>query len=140
LKLKLMKKYLFLIFLFCLSAAAKPQAVAVTAMKNNVFYIGVDNPFTIVVQNLPADDILVKADKGEVFGSSMYKTYRGIEPGNISIILYDQQTSREIGRSSFRLKLIPDPIAKIGKYNGGSIARSILAGQLFINAELIDFD
>jgi hypothetical protein len=135
-----MKKLFLVIVLtqFCITVIA--QGLAVTPQKGNVFYIGVDNPFTVVSGTLGSDEILVKADKGEVFGSALFRTYRGYEPGYISIILFNKQTQMELGRSLFRVKPIPNPTATLANSTGGTISKATLMSQSALNTELLDFD
>ena len=136
-----MKKLLVLISFLGFHSAVSSQNIAIVADKNNVLYIGVDNPISIVVENYPSNQLVIKAGKGTITGS-YGKTfiYRGIEPGNESIIIYKKERLEEIGRSTFRVKYIPDPIAKVGPSGGGNIKAAILKNQQYIRAELENFD
>lgn len=141
LKLQKMKKLMVLIPFFSFYFIASSQNIAVSAEKNNVLYIGVDNPISVVAENYPSRQLMVKAEKGTLFGSNgRIFIYRGIEPGNESIIIYNKENSKEVGRSNFRVKYIPDPVAKVGLSGGGNIQGVILKNQQFLRAQLDNFD
>jgi hypothetical protein len=60
-KLSKMKRYVFIIVLLLIAFnGLYSQTVAVELDKMNVFYVGVENPITIVVENYPCDKIVVK--------------------------------------------------------------------------------
>ena len=134
-----MKKLLIVIILFPVYFSSA-QNISISAEKNNVFYIGVDNPVSILVTNYPSVQVIVKTPKGEVHGSGRIRIYRGFEPGNTSIILYENDGLTEIGRSNFRVKYIPDPVAKVGPSGGGKINKTVLRNQQYLRAVLEDFD
>ena len=134
-------KKLTTIIAFFVFYSASAQKFSISADKNNVLWIGVDNPLTIAVENYPSNQIVVKADKGEIIGGYGNKyIYRGSEPDGISIILYKKSNLKEIGRWSFRLKHIPDPVPKVGPSGGGDIQRIVLINQQYIRADIENFD
>lgn len=122
--------------------SASAQNFTISADKNNVLYIGVDNPLSATVQNYRSSEVVIKADRGHVSGYGRFFTYNGSDqkPGPVSIILSDASTLKEIGRANFRLKYIPDPVAKVGPTAGGSINGVVLKNQQYIRAELENFD
>ncbi len=134
-----MKKSIAIIGLFiCHSVLG--QHFSISADRNNVLYIGVDNPISIAVENFPSEQIGVKANKGDIQGTGKRYVYRGDEPGNIWIILYNKATLEEIGRSSFRLNYIPSPVPYVGPSGGGNIQAVVLKSQKYIRAQLENFD
>ena len=115
------------------------QSIFVSANKFNLLYVGVDNPITIFVNNYLPEQIIVKVDKGEITGGmGNIFIYRGFDSGLVAIIAADKNTQKEIGRSYFRLKKIPNPIAKVSISNGGIINTLALKHQSYIRAELDD--
>ena len=116
------------------------QSVLVSANKFNLLYVGVDNPLTISVDNYLPEQIIVRADKGEITGGigEMY-IYRGYESGLVSIIVINKNTQKEIGRSYFRLEKIPNPVAKVSSIDGGIINTIALRSQSYIRTELEGF-
>ena len=116
------------------------QRVLVAADKFNLLYVGVANPLTKSVDNYLPEQIIVRADKGEITGGmgEMY-IYRGYDSGLVSIIAINKNTQKEIGRSYFRLKKIPNPVAKVSSTDGGIINTVALRSQSYIRAELDGF-
>lgn len=120
---------------------AASQNIAISAEKNNILYIGVDNPISVFVENYPFDQLIIKANKGSITGGyGRIHIYRGIKPGNESIIIYKKEDSKEIGRVSFRVKYIPTPVAKLGNIGSGNISDSVLKSKKYLMAQLEDFD
>ena len=137
-----MKKLIILIPFLNFYSVAFSQKLAVSCDKNNVLYIGVDNPITVAAANLSSDQIIVKAENGNIEGSDGRYFFRGTEPGSTYIIVYKKSTLEKIGSWSFRLRYIPDPVAKVGPWgNDNARARAIvLKSQYWIRADLEDFD
>jgi GldM C-terminal domain len=147
-------KIIFQLFLLSfISSASLSQHIAVSADKNNILYIGVDNPISITVEGISCNDIIVKTDNGSI---SKYKncsySFRGSKPGRTDIILYKKVKAKlkEIGRRAFRLKNIPVPSFYIAQYgsnyfysdfnNKGKANKVALAAQQYVRAELENFD
>jgi gliding motility-associated GldM-like protein len=87
-----------------------PKTVSVAADKMNVFYIGVDNPITVAVEEVSDESVGVASDDVEIT-----KTARGqynvkaLKPGTATILVYgDGFESQQL---TFRVKRLPDPIA-----------------------------
>lgn len=131
---------LLITILSCTFYYTPAQNFSVSAFKHNVFYIGVDNPLSILVENYPSGQVVVKTTKGEVYGKGPIHIYRGVEAGYTSIILYKKDELTEIGHNNFRVKYMPDPIAKVGPSAGGKIKKIVLQNQQFIRADLENFD
>lgn len=121
------------------------QQVAVSADKNNVFYLGLDNPITVTVENCSCNDLVVKTDNGEVTGKGCQLIFRGKEYGRAAIMVYKKAGNKlkEIGSNAFRVKKIPPPVFRIGPY-GHSYDRKarsvVMANQQYVRAELDGFD
>jgi GldM C-terminal domain len=130
--------FIFLLFAFKFSAG---QNIFISGDKNNVLFIGVENPITISVENLKPDDIVVKVDKGVLTGGyDKTYIYRGFEPGRVTISIYTKSDSKKIGRITFRAKYIPDPVVSLETSRGGIIHQSALKTLQYLRTELKDFD
>jgi hypothetical protein len=120
------------------------QHIAVAAERMNELYIGIDNPLSIVAENYPCHSIIVKTDNGKISGNSCDYVYSGGTVGRADIILYIKQKKRlkEIGRLTFRVKYLPDPIPRVGPSAGGNMRKDILWAQQYIRSgsESFDFD
>jgi hypothetical protein len=133
-----MKKILFLSFTFLLlQTIVSAQKFAIAADKENVLYIGVDNPISIAVENVPARSIIIKMENGKI--SEQFGRYvaRVTKVGPTNIILYKKVNGKlkEIGRSPFRVKRIPDPVFKIAS-GKTYIPKAEIENQQYVRAEI----
>ena len=108
----------------------------------NVFYKGVDNPISFAVEGVAGKSLIIKATNGTIGKQYGYYTFRSDSIGSTEIIVSKKQQGKlkEIGRRAFRVKAIPDPIAKVGPSAGGYIVTAILKAQQFIRADIENFD
>jgi hypothetical protein len=116
---------------------------AVALSKMNVLYIGVDNPVTIAVSNHDPSELKVSIDNGSIVNLDESHNNFSIHPkqvgrASLSIYIGDKLISRE----EFRVKFVPDPVAKIAGKKGGIISKSELlkAGKVQVFMENFDFD
>ena len=119
---------------------AEPTAT-VSPTKMNVFYLGVDNPVEISASGTPADKIIPSITNGAIHrvGSGSYI----VNPSKANVIseitVYADMGGgqrKNMGTKPFRVKPLPDPVAKIAGQKGGVIAKNILAAQTIMVAEL----
>ena len=110
----------------------------------NVLYADVDNHLTIAVENYPNNSIIVKTNNGKISRSNGSYIFHTTQIGTADIILYKKINGKlkKIGKSTFRVKLIPYPIAKVGPSAGGRIQGIVLKSQQYIRADydFIDID
>jgi len=109
--------------------------VSVSADKMNILYIGIDNPITVAVEGAYSEDLTVQCEDGEVInlGGGHYNV-RVRKPGNKKItVLAKGVTTQEV---VYRVKRIPDPIAKIGWISGGRTSITELKRNGKIRADL----
>ncbi len=127
--------------------AAKPSST-VSADKMNVVYIGVDNPMSISVPGVAADKVKFTATgltlapdpalgKGHFIGRA---TTVGEAVVKVSAELTAGKPPLPMGEFKFRVKKIPNPVAKIAGKREGAIAKSVLAAQSAIIPEMENFD
>ena len=64
------KTIILIATLIILSLSSFSQKFSVSPDKNNVFYIGVDNPITIAVENTSCNSLIVKSTNGKISGRS----------------------------------------------------------------------
>ena len=110
---------------------AKPAAT-VSADKMNVLYVGVDNPISISAAGIPADDLSPSISGG---GGSLRKvgpgkyicTVRSAGKAKINVSAKLDGSSKNMGGMEYRVKRLPDPIAKCGKVVGeGNMNKNML--------------
>lgn len=125
---------------------AKPSA-SVAADKMNVIYIGVPNPITVSVPGVPDEKVKAlpsgftltpdpKLGKGHFIAEAKGK------PGDGKVVVTADFNGKpmQMGEFKFRLKSIPDPVAKIGGKKDGGIPKSALAAQQGIIPTMEGFD
>ncbi len=113
----------------------------VSADKMNVFYIGVDNPVTIVAAGVSTSKLQVSASGGgaSMTGGGKARVVKVTSPGDCKITI---SGGDEMPATSFpfRVKRIPDPIAKLGKDVSGNLGSGAFKAQTGIMAVLENFD
>lgn len=138
-----MKYFIFCAILLGKTLFANSQNFLVTNERLNVFYVGVDNPVSIVATNVKSKDIVAKATFGKLLSEYGRYTFHidSLGIGSTEIVVYKRGRSKltEIGRSVFRLRRIPPPVFKIG--SGRPIVRKAeLVSQKFVRAEMENID
>lgn len=121
---------------------AKPSAV-VSADAMNVLYIGVDNPLTISAPGIPVESLKLNGEGISLksVGAGKYIA-RVSSVGNVSLNVSAtvDGKSQNFGSSTFRVKRIPKPTARVGGKTGGRISAAQLRGQSVVSAALDNFD
>lgn len=128
---------------------AKP-ALTISPSKMNVFYIGVPNPVTILVPGSPektvptisAGSITYNPAGKEWIVDGLPSNMRG-KTVTISVNAVFQGKTKNMGSSTFRLKTVPPPIAKIAGVTGGAISKDALSLSYVVSAQMaeqFDFD
>lgn len=121
---------------------AKPTAV-VSADKMNVLYIGVENPISISAPGIPKEKIRASITGGSLSGSNGKYIARVTNPGKVSITVSGEIQKGQIktlGAMEYRVKRVPDPIAKVAGMSSGSLSASALKAQRGVFAVLENFD
>ncbi len=136
-----MKKRVLIVLALMLSLSVNAQEYAISPLKMNILYMGVENPLKIVVENHSCDSILISSNV-------RLKRRVGCEyfaiPGNISVatfnlsVIKNKDTIR-IGSSQFRVHKIPDPVVTVGGRRDGVMPKPVLFSEPGIKAEQNDF-
>ena len=138
-----MKNYLLVVF-FLFGNICKGQIFTVSSDKNNVIYKGVENPLTIIVQNVSPADVIAKAEYGRLTGKEGHYMYYSDTGSAVNIVVFKKTRAGEkiIGLYPFRVKQIPDPEAKVAGKPGGNIPVAALRSQSRIttNIEAFNFE
>jgi len=126
--------------------AAPNVVVSPTAM--NVFYVGVENPVNISVPGIGDSQITASMTNGAITRGRT-KKFRGNwivrprRPGveaRVTVTANVGGSSKSMGAVNFRVKSLPDPVAKVAGSKGGDIVKSTLSAQRGVIAELENFD
>ncbi|WP_207426786.1 gliding motility protein GldM [Pedobacter sp. SYSU D00535] len=122
---------------------ARPSAT-ISPTKMNVFYIGVPNPVSISAPGIPKESLRVSMSGGSISGTNGEYTVRVTSPGTAKVTVSADVGGKvqAIGTTDFRVKRIPDPIAKFAGKTGGSMPSVAIKAQssLFAVLEGFEFD
>ncbi len=116
---------------------ASPFAT-VSPTKMNVFYIGVDNPVDISAAGASASDLKVGITSGTITGSGGKYTVRVTTQGKTDVTV--NAKGKAFPNFPFRVKLIPNPVAKVSGQPGGRINAGVWKAQQGVLADLENFD
>lgn len=125
--------------------AAKPTAV-VSADKMNVFYIGVDNPVSISAPGVPKEKIKasISGDGGAtITGSNGKYIVRVTKAGKAMVTVSGEVAKgqmKTLGGMEYRVKRVPDPVAKVAGVQSGNVNAAQLKAQRGVFAVLENFD
>ncbi len=117
------------------------RSATVSATKMNVFYIGVDNPVSVSASGVSSNDLNVRAS-----GCSIKPVNRAdgkylvtaSTPGEAKIVL--SGGGLPATTFDFRVKRIPDPVARLSKSSGGAMGNGEFKAQGGVGAFLDNFD
>ncbi|MEL7220662.1 MAG: GldM family protein, partial [Bacteroidota bacterium] len=116
------------------------RSVAVAATKMNVFYIGVDNPIAISASGVSSNDVRVSGSGGgmKISGSGSNRTVTVTSPGQAKINV--SAAGKSLGTFDFRVKRIPDPMARLSNKSDGTMGSGEFKAQGGVGAFLDNFD
>ncbi len=114
-------------------------SATVSADKMNVFYIGVDNPISVSVAGVSSNAVKVNCSGGgcNLKGGKGKYTVTVNKPGDVKIDVAGGGLSKSV---PFRVKRIPDPVAKLGKKADGSMGNGEFKAQRGVIPWLEGFD
>jgi gliding motility-associated protein GldM len=121
-------------------------AVVISPTKMNVFYVGVDNPVSLAVPGMSSDAIQPEITNGEIHkgsdGTYIVRPKRAGQNSEITVYAQMNGQKRKLQTQTFRVKDVPDPVAKVADMRGGTIRRNLLlaAGRVDVVMENFDFD
>lgn len=123
---------------------AKPSAT-VSSTRLNVIYAGIPNPFSISAPGFSLESIKANISSGDLSGSA--GKYMVNVPGSmigkevtINVSGSTDGKTLSLGSNVFRVKAIPNPIAKFAGRMGGAISGNKLALENQITAALENFE
>lgn len=140
------KNLLIIIFLLLFIPNVFSQRVAIANDKMNVFYKGVDNPLTIVVENVPCSKLIVNSECGDIkmISDSCHYVFMADSTcqteTKIKVGINENGTANWIGSKFFRIKRIPDPEAYIANQKGGSMNKGLILASGGIITRMTNFD
>lgn len=114
------------------------RSATVSADKMNVFYIGVDNPVSVTVAGVSSNDVKANCTGCNLKGSGGRYTVTATKPGDATINVSGGGLPNT--PFNFRVKRIPDPIARLSKSSGGKMGTGEFKAQGGVGAFLDNFD
>ncbi len=121
------------------------RSVSVSALKMNVFYIGVPNPVGVSAAGVPSNQVKVSMSGGGGCsikkgsdGNFVVTASRPTKKGEFAFV--NVSAPGLTAKSEFRVKAIPDPVAKLGANKGGSMNNGEFKAQRGVIAALENFD
>jgi gliding motility-associated protein GldM len=121
---------------------AEPLLV-VSPTKLNLFYIGVDNPVDISVPGIPGDKLFPTIDNGTIQKQGPGYIVRPVRAGvnaQVTVIAEIDKVKKNMGAKTFRVKIVPDPVAKVAGIKSGAIEKQYLLAQVGVVAEMENFE
>lgn len=117
------------------------KSVAISADKMNVFYIGVENPISVSAAGVSSNDLKIGISGG---GGQLTKTGSNTWSVKVTSVTDDCKitvSAKDMNASkSFRVKRIPDPVAKLGNKADGEMGNGEFKVQKGLIAWLENFD
>ncbi|PKQ62831.1 hypothetical protein BZG02_11595 [Labilibaculum filiforme] len=121
---------------------AEPNVV-VSATKMNVFYVGVDNPVSISAPGFSSDRVRASMTNGNLVkqgDSYVARPKVAFKTSKVEVEAQFEDGWRPLRTVDFRVKPIPDPIAKVAGSGGGKIKKNLLLAQTGVDAVMDNFD
>jgi hypothetical protein len=116
----------------------EPTGISVSADAVKVLYIGLDNPLTVNSGNVGSEKVNVTTDNGTIRRGAVAGQWIASpsKPGlaNISVNVDGKPSA-----FSFRVRTVPDPVAKVGASKGGRMQVNDFKAQSGVRAELENF-
>ena len=122
-----------------------PPSLTVAPLKMNVFYIGVENPVSITSPGLAEQQIKPQITAGKLYrkGKNWMVKIDNRVPGNkvyVSAVAKIDGKQVLLGKSEFRVKRVPDPIAEVAGQTNGKIDKNVLLAAGAIIPDMKDFE
>jgi len=123
---------------------AKPSAT-VSSTNLNVIYAGIDNPFSISAPGFPLESIKANISAGSMSGGGgkfNIKVPGSLVGQNVTINVAGNSAGKSInlGSNVFRVKAIPNPVAKFAGKMGGIISGNKMASENQVTASIENFE
>jgi len=118
-------------------------SLVVSPTKMNVFYIGVDNPVDVSVPGVPPGKVSPFITGGGSIvrsGNGYVVRVKSVGKVNVGATADLDGQKKNMGSKEFRVKKVPDPVAKVGGERGGTVSKNWLSAQTGVAAVMENFD
>jgi len=112
---------------------------SVEIQKMNILYIGVDNPVTVAVAGVSTGKVRLESDalKIEEVNVGQY-ILKATKPGKATLNIF--ANNELVSEKIYRVKRIPDPVARLGNSSGGRMSAGFVHKSEGLMAYLHCFD
>jgi gliding motility-associated protein GldM len=121
---------------------AKPSAT-VSATKMNVFYRGVDNPVSIAASGKADSQLQPEITQGKIMRTDTGWVVRDLPADAFEVLVKinaeDNNTKKFMGQQKFRVKRLPDPLAKVIGAEDGKVSIKKMLANAFLVCQLPDY-
>lgn len=120
--------------------------VTISPTKMNVFYRGIANPVDVSVPGIAKENLRIEMTNGRITPSGtqlqVFPTDLDEQGRKTTVSVYARLSGGErlMGTMNFRVKRVPDPVAKIANLSGGNIKKEDILLEDGMMAVLEDFD
>ena len=109
----------------------------------NVFYRGVDNPVSIAASGKADSQLHPEITSGKIVRTDTGWVVRDL-PGDafeaiVKINAEDNNTKKFMGQQKFRIKRLPDPIAKVIGADDGKVSIKKMLANAFLVCQLPEY-
>jgi GldM C-terminal domain len=122
------------IFFICFLIAqlnSLSQEIILSNQRSNRFYIGIDNPLSVMVEGYACRSIILTTDNGTIEKNSCYYSFRPAKTGlaKIQIKIKNGKTFKKIKEVNLSIDSFPSPVAFVGNLHGGTMRKGDLRAQ-----------
>jgi len=119
-------------------SVGSPTGASVSADAVKVFYVGLDNPISVSGGNVGDEKVSVSMTNGSLSktgpGKYIVRPGRAGTPAVVTVIADGKPSTFE-----FKVKDVPDPVAKVGVNKGGRMPVNDFKAQFGVRADLENF-
>lgn len=121
-----------------------PPSLTVAPLRMNVFYLGVENPVSITAPGLSSNEIHPSISSGKLYKKGhiwIVKLTKPVPGDKVYVSATAKIEGKNIllGRSEFRVKRVPSPVAEIAGQTNGLIGKNTLLAARGIIPNMKDF-
>jgi len=132
-----------ILFLF-FTAHAFSQEIAVSNLKQNTLWVGLENPLKIVVENIDCDSLVITSSTGVITGQNCEYNIGIKQEGKVYISVFQKNGGDTLllGKVEFEAQQIPEPEATVYGVESGEISAQFLKSckGLHLNIPGFEFD
>jgi len=124
--------FAFLLFMnYCIG-----QKLSITPIRNNIVYLGVNNPLTALAEGVSCQSIFLSTENGTLSKTDCYFSYypKFVDDAKIKILEKKNNQLKELGYVRLRARDIPPPVAYVGGNSGDTIRLKEFQAQQGVRA------